>query len=473
MKNKKSAGVKSALHIYIMFFLLLMGLAAAGIGFFIYAVTIERPDGIAATSAWPKQFADGFANEIILVDGLPQLKQSGFEQLHRYGLWFQLLDEKGNEVLAQNKPGDIPSSYTAADLLDMVGDSDAGEGASLFTGTFTAQDVRWSYIVGFPVNVDRVVMYLNGDRFTSGKTIINVIFGGMFFFILFAGLIYGMWAARQMAKMTKAVHEIASRAYLPLKETGAFADVYESLNQLDTEIHISDETRAGTDRMREEWIANITHDLKTPLSPIRGYAELIADAADGLETEDMQRYGRIILKNAAYAESLVNDLKLTYQLQNSILPLHKKNQNMVRFIREVVIDLLNTPDYEGRSIRFDSESGDIPSTFDPFLFKRAVDNLIANALLHNPPDTEIAVSVCENDGIHITISDNGTGMNAQEVENLFVRYCRGAAANVKTEGTGLGMAIAKQIVELHGGQIHVDSQPGIGTRVIISIPPEN
>lgn len=465
--------MKSALHIYIVFLLLMVALAAAGIGFFIYAVTIERPDGTTATSVWPKQFTDSFAKEIILEDGVPLLKQSGLEQLRRYGLWLQLLDEKGNEVLAQNKPEDIPSSYTAADLLGMVGDSAAGEGVSVFAGTFTAQDVRWSYIIGFPVNVDRVIMYLNGDRFTSGKTIINAIFGGMFFFILFAGLIYGMWAARQMAKMTKAVHEIASRAYLPIKETGTFADVYESLNQLDKEIHLSDETRALTERTREEWIANITHDLKTPLSPIRGYAEVIADAADGLETEDMRRYGSIILKNTAHAESLVNDLKLTYQLQNGMLPFRKKNQNMVRFMREVVIDLLNTPDYEGRSIRFDSESEDIPATFDPFLFKRAVDNLLANALLHSPNDTEIAVSVCESDGIQIAISDNGAGMNAQEIENLFVRYYRGAAANAKTEGTGLGMAIAKQIIELHGGRIDVDSRPGMGTKVIIAIPPEN
>lgn len=465
--------MKYAFHIYMVFFLLLIGLIAASTGFFLYVVKIERPDGTWATSAWPKQLTDNFSDEITLVDGVPQLTQNGLEQLRQYGLWFQLLDENGNEILAYNLPENIPSSYTITDLTDIMNEHNAGERTTLFTGTFTAQEMSWSYIIGFPVNINRVTMYLNGDHFTSGKTIIMAIFSGMFFFILIAGLVYGLWIARQMAKMTKSVHDISARAYLPLKETGAFGDVYQSLNQLDTEIRISDETRNRTDQMREEWIANITHDLKTPLSPIRGYGELIAGAADGPAAEDMHRYGEVILKNTAYAEGLIDDLKLTYQLQNNMLPLHKKKQNMVRFIREIVIDLLNTPDYESRNICFDSNKEEIPATFDPSLFRRAVNNLILNALVHNPVDTEIVVSVCLTGAIQITISDNGVGMNAQEVENLFTRYYKGTAASERPEGTGLGMAIAKQIVELHDGQIHVESATGLGTKVMISLPVSN
>lgn len=460
--------MKSAFHIYIVFFLLLIGLVTVSAVLFLYVVTIERPDGASVTSAWPKQFTESFSNEIILVDGVPQLKQKGIEQLRRYGLWFQLLDEKGNEVLSYNKPENIPPSYTATELLDMANYKNSGEGTTLFTGTFNAQESGLTYMIGFPVNVDRVTMYLNGDRFTSGKTIIIAIFSGMFFFILLAGLAYGLWITRQMSKMTGAVQDIAARAFLPIRTTGAFRDVYESLNLLDSEIRLSDETRAGTERMREEWIANITHDLKTPLSPIRGYAELIADA--GPSTEEMKSYGRIILKNAAYAESLINDLKLTYQLQNNILPLRKEKLNIVCFVRELVIDLLNTPDYEGRSISFDCCDEDIRATFDPALLKRAVSNLIINALAHNPADTEIKVSVWKSDLIRIIISDNGRGMDVREMEKLFIRYHRGSAAHKKQQGTGLGMAIAKQIIELHSGQISVESEPGIGTKVSLSLP---
>jgi signal transduction histidine kinase len=114
-----------------------------------------------------------------------------------------------------------------------------------------------------------------------------------------------------MKRIRKSIREIASRAYIPAVNSGSFGDVYEELNTLDSEIKSSDEARAKNEKLREEWIANITHDLKTPLSPIRGYAELISALDAVTEPDEIKKYGGIILKNTAYAEELINDLKLT------------------------------------------------------------------------------------------------------------------------------------------------------------------
>lgn len=84
---------------------------------------------------------------------------------------------------------------------------------------------------------------------------------------------------------------------------------------MDEEIRHSDQIKEETDRVRREWITNITHDLKTPLSPVKGYAELLADGTD-VDAKAAQEYGTIILKNVDYAEKLMNDLKLTYQLES-------------------------------------------------------------------------------------------------------------------------------------------------------------
>lgn len=91
--------------------------------------------------------------------------------------------------------------------------------------------------------------------------------------------------------------------------------------------------------------------LKTPLSPIKGYAViLLEDSSTG--PEQVRRYAGITLKNVSYMETLIDDLKLTYQLENGMLPINREEQNIVRFLKELVVDILNAPEYENRTIHF-------------------------------------------------------------------------------------------------------------------------
>lgn len=100
-----------------------------------------------------------------------------------------------------------------------------------------------------------------------------------------------------------------------------------------------------------------------------------------------------MLKNISYMEKLVDDLKLTYQLENGMLPIHRENKNIVRFLKELVIDILNTPEYETRSIHFESEDETVMFPFDQMLFTRAFRNLIINAFVHGEEHTEVTVSI--------------------------------------------------------------------------------
>ena len=136
-------------------------------------------------------------------------------------------------------------------------------------------------------------------------------------------------------------------------------------------------------------------------------------------------------------------------------------------MKESIIDILNNPDYSDRNISFMGEDRKISYSFDERLLKRAINNLVMNALIHNPEGTEIRIRIQAADKIRITIEDNGRGMNAEEVSRLFQRYYRGTNTDEKAEGTGLGMAIAKQIIEIHGGSIFVESAPDAGTNITI------
>ena len=246
-----------------------------------------------------------------------------------------------------------------------------------------------------------------------------------------------------------------------------------ALNKMNEEIRHSDQIKEETDRVRREWITNITHDLKTPLSPVKGYAELLADGTD-VDAKTAQEYGTIILKNVDYAEKLMNDLKLTYQLESGAFPFHPQQVRLVRYLKELVIDIANDPTFSNRDIEFESESSlsELTAAIDPDLFRRAVGNLVINALVHNPLDTKVIVSVSEDrqKGICITVCDNGVGIDEAEQAELFTRYYRGTNTKEKPEGSGLGLAIAKQIVVLHGGDIAVKSKPGEGTEFSILLP---
>ena len=464
----RRSGYKSVFHIYIIFFILLVGTLAAGFGMIIYNITIQKPDGQVEISKWPIDFTNNFSKYIAFTDDTPQIKQSGLKLLQENSLWLQIIDTNGDEFQSFDKPQEIPAHYSPSDMLNVyqngIGDY------SVFLGSVQSGDKEWTYMIGFPVRISKVILYVNEDRFATFKPIVLVMFGVMLLLLVISSFIYSFIVAKQMKQIRKSIREVASRTYLPSPANGSFGDVYEELNTLNSEIRSSDEARAKDEKLREEWIANITHDLKTPLSPIKGYAELIFAPDSETEPDEIRKYGGIILKNTAYAEELINDLKLTYQLKNGMLPLNMSKQNIVRFTKELVIDLLNNPEYELRNISFCSTSDNIELSFDAVLLKRALNNLLTNALVHNNRDTGVSVSIKVEDSIKISIQDNGRGMKKEELDNLFVRYYRGENTTAKPEGSGLGMAIAKQIVELHGGSIIAESEHGSGTCITIEFP---
>ena len=172
---------------------------------------------------------------------------------------------------------------------------------------------------------------------------------------------------------------------------------------------------------------------------------------------------------------MINDLKLTYQLDSGVMPYHPKEARLIRYLKEWVIDILNDPAFSGRTIVFEPKIPEQTAQFDPDLLGRAVQNFIVNALIHNPPDTKVTITVelPAKNRVCISIRDNGVGMSESEQAKLFNRYYRGTNTEEKPEGSGLGLAIAKQIVTLHGGDIRVKSRLHEGTEFAIYLPFNN
>lgn len=420
-------------------------------------------------ATWPNRFTDNFSIWMKNDKGTLQIEDIGLERLDEYDLWLQVIDETGQEVFSHNKPENFPAKYTASELM-AFSTSDYEDGNTVFVSSFEEDGQTWNYLIGFPYDVGKYMLYYNGEVVGRLKPVFTLSLFG----VIFAGsallLIYGIWLTRQTGKIAKGIGNISRRVYKTIPEKGTFGSVYMALNKMNEEIRHSDQIKEETDRVRREWITNITHDLKTPLSPVKGYAELLADGTD-VDTKTAQEYGAIILKNVDYAEKLMNDLKLTYQLESGAFPFHPQQVRLVRYLKELVIDIANDPAFSDRNIEFACDLPEFTVSIDPDLFHRAISNLVINALVHNPPTTKVIVSVLkEKENIYISVRDNGIGISEAEQAELFTRYYRGTNTKEKTEGSGLGLAIAKQIIVLHGGEIAVKSKIGEGTEFSIRLP---
>lgn len=466
MKNKWK--LNPLFRIFTLFLVLVVLFIGAGIGLFYILFSIPEPEGL-SLATWPNRFTDNFSIWMKNGKGTLQIEDIGLERLDEYDLWLQVIDETGQEVFSHNKPENFPAKYTASELM-AFSTSDYEDGNTVFVSSFEEDGQTWNYLIGFPYDVGKYMLYYNGEVVGRLKPVFTLSLFG----VIFAGsalfLIYGIWLTHQTGKIAKGIGSISRRVYKSIPEKGTFGSVYMALNKMNEEIRHSDQIKEETDRVRREWITNITHDLKTPLSPVKGYAELLADGTD-VDTKTAQEYGTIILKNVDYAEKLMNDLKLTYQLESGAFPFRPQPVRLVRYLKELVIDIANDPAFSDRSIEFAYDLPEFTVSIDPDLFHRAISNLVINALVHNPPTTKVIVSVLkENQDIFISVRDNGIGISEAEQAELFNRYYRGTNTKEKTEGSGLGLAIAKQIIVLHGGEIAVKSKIGEGTEFSIRLP---
>ena len=453
---------------FAVFSIFVLMMASITIGLFYYIFSIPEPEGLSIAS-WAQLFTDNFSVWMDYEDENLEVEKIGLDRLDEYGLWIQVIDESGREIFSYNKPEGYPTSYPASTLL-AFGTSAYEDENTVFVSCLEDSAETCSYIIGFPYAIGKYMLYYNGERFTRLLPVVKKIVLAAVF--IFAVLVFGYvcWISRKLSNITGGIRNVSQRAYIPLKEKGMFRDIFAALNKMDMEIRQSDKIKEETENARTEWIANITHDLKTPLSPVKGYAELLADnQIAGVETA--QEYGKIILKNVSHVEKLLNDLKLTYQIDSGAVPYHPQEILITRYVKEVVIDIINDPAFSKRMIEFESDGQELIVFLDPDLLRRAIQNIIINALIHNPPDTKIKISIGKSAArvVFISICDNGSGMDEAEQAKLFNRYYRGTNTREKPEGSGLGLAIAKQIVVLHGGNISVKSSPDIGTEFIITL----
>lgn len=252
-----------------------------------------------------------------------------------------------------------------------------------------------------------------------------------------------------------------------------YREVLEHLQSLRVTLQSNEIERAKIEQAKLEWIAGISHDLKTPLTYIKGYSGLLLNNQYEWSKEEVISFIREIDDTGKHMEALVEDLSLVIQLNHAdgALPLQKTSQDLVELTKRVVADISNNPQASSYHLHFHADQSVISADFDKKYMQRILQNLMMNCIIHNPEQTDIYVRITEQEEhAMVRIMDNGVGMPAHTVEHLFQQYYRGTTTDASPDGTGLGMAIVHKLIHAHDGTIMVESELSQGTTFTILLP---
>jgi signal transduction histidine kinase/FixJ family two-component response regulator/HAMP domain-containing protein len=229
--------------------------------------------------------------------------------------------------------------------------------------------------------------------------------------------------------------------------------------------------RARLEQAKSDFVATASHELRSPLTSIKGFIELLESTNSENLTERQQEFIGIVLQSTDRLVDLVNDLLDIARIESGQFEIHARSVDLRPTVEEVAA--LMQPRLLGKRQQLDLQIAEPrpPALADAGRVRQIVTNLVTNAHLYTGEEGRIAVRLeGDRNTTRITVSDSGRGMSPDDLRRVFDRFYRGTSDERKSPGTGLGLAIVKSLVDLHGGSIDVVSEPGRGTTFTVSLP---
>ncbi|WP_144527954.1 sensor histidine kinase KdpD [Peribacillus simplex] len=417
-----------------------------------------------------ENFSRTFSQYVELIDNKPIVNEEGLEKLRNNNAWIQFLNDEGEQVAAFYTPQKLQTVYSPVEIVQMYKYKEIDAETTVFVG----EAHNFSYFVGVKERkIGRYVITYDYEKVFKNFNILLVIFLIVDIIIaLVIGFLFGKKLTSPLNILIEGIQQLRERRFKKMSiPKGVYEDVFRNMNELSVKLDQYEKERDQLDQMREEWISNVSHDMKTPLASIHGYTELMKDNATELTPQELYEFTSIINRQSVYMKDLLDDLNLTMRLRNQRLPLQFEDVDIVGFIREMTIELLNESQFGDQQVEFVANLDKATHKVDKKLLKRAIFNLIYNALVHNEENVVVKIQIDDigpQSELHtqITIADNGQGIPAKDLEQVFERYYRGTNT-ASTHGTGLGMAIAKDIILAHKGKLDLTSIENKGTTITI------
>nr|WP_303688935.1 HAMP domain-containing sensor histidine kinase [Ruminococcus bromii] len=381
------------------------------------------------------------------------LTDDAIQTLRQYNIWAMYLTPSGECFWTLDVPEEVPHNYSVQDV-------------ALFSK---------GYLEDYPVfvwNTDEGLLVLGYPKdsymkLTSNYYSIEAIqkipfyvtgMLGMDVLCLFLAYYFSKRRIIQNTEpIVEAIETLADGKPASLHIDGELSEIAGSVNKASLILSRQNEARAN-------WISGVSHDIRTPLSMIMGYAGRIA--ADGTASGRIREQAEIVRKQSIKIKELVQDLNLVSQLEYEMQPLHKEQIRLSKLIRSYVAELLNSGISDAYTIEIDivPEAENAMLECDARLISRAINNLVQNSIKHNPQGCKIQLSL-KNTGetLVLAVADNGVGLTPEKLQELEGKphYMESTDERLDLRH-GLGLLLVRQIVEAHHGTLFIESEPNKG-----------
>ena len=378
------------------------------------------------------------------------------QELNRNQIWAMLLDASGHCIWEASLPEEIPTQYTIQDVAVF------SKGYLQDYPVFVRNTDNGLLVLGYPKDS---FMKLTGNYFPIRAIRIFPLFiaGILAIDIVLLFSVY-YFSKRRIFKNTEpimvSIKTLSTGKPVDLSIQGELSEIADSVNQASRVLSRQNQARAN-------WISGVSHDIRTPLSMIMGYAQRIA--GDHGASGNIRQEAEIIRAQSAKIKDLVQDLNLVSQLEYEMQPLHKEPVRLSKLLRSYAADLLNVGVGEKHSIEVEisPEAETAVIECDARLISRAIGNLVQNSINHNPQGCDISLSLdCSSEDVSITIADNGVGMSAEKLRELEEKphYMESTDERLDLRH-GLGLLLVRQIVEAHGGEFKIENAVARGCKM--------
>ncbi len=400
-----------------------------------------------------------------------QMQFDEFEDTLKANVWF--FSEDGDLIIASNEQqySNIPKNIRS---LDKEIKLDKG-----FTQTGTFYDIfnNTMISIGIPIYKDdelRGYLILHTALTEVEKIqsdMLDVLYMPFVVMMLLVGLVLAYLSTtviRPIAKLNNAAREYAKGNFdikTGVKRKDEIGELSDSLEYMAMELSRMEE-------YRRNFIANISHDFRSPLTSIKGYLEAMLDGT--IPAEKYERYLNIVLNEAGRLTKLTSGLLELNEFDNHELTLKCQNFDIVDVIRETRNTVEGQCESKHIDLRLKCRAEDTTVYADRMKIGQVINNLVDNAIKFSPENSKITITVDEkNDKIFVSVKDEGPGIEKSKQNKVWERFYKTDASRGKDKkGTGLGLAITKEIVKAHGENINLISTEGVGSEFIFSLAKE-
>lgn len=442
-------------------------LSAAGIALILLVVNFGTLVVLiiqSSQAAWKDFSISQLSESLTSENGVYTLSENERNAIEKQYQWAMLIDNGGNVIWSLNLPGDVPKSYTVSDVA-----------------SFT----RW-YLNDYPVTVWRRtdgLFVLGREKGSVWKYSIEepqtvmdnflawipaVLILNALIAVLLA-LLLGLRLFRSLKPLARGIEDMAEKRPVELSTNGLLGDLAVGINKTSAQLAKQEAALAKRDNARTTWIAGVSHDIRTPLSLVMGYASQLED--DSELPQSRREQAGIIRRQSERIKTLVSNLNLASKLEYNMQPIRKTAVLPAVLLRSIAADFLNNgldPIYSIEVI-VSVHAQNAMVTGDEELLRRAVSNLIANSVRHNPNGCAIKVTLETGLGnCSLCVSDNGVGFTHEKLDNL-----NSPKGSTELKNHGLGLTIVRQIVKAHGGTTEFRNFPEGGCIVILCLPASN